>query len=71
MYMFTHNKQPNRFNNYFNYSSIASKYCTGQSIDGHFFLPRFTTIRTQRSIKFVGSKLWNEIPLEIKNLSLT
>jgi len=69
MCLFSHNKQPDRYNNYFNYSSDASKYCTRQSNDGHIFLPRFTTTRTQRSIKFVGFKLWNGIPLEIKNLT--
>jgi len=56
MYLFSHNKQPDPFNNYYNYySPDASKYCTRQCNDGYIFLPRFTTTRIQRFIKFVGS----------------
>ena len=30
------------------------------------FLPRFITTRTQRSIKFIGTKTWNNIPHDVK-----
>ena len=30
------------------------------------FLPRFMTTRTQRSIKFFGTKIWNNIPHDVK-----
>ena len=32
------------------------------------FLPRFKNSRTRRSIKYVGAKIWNNIPNSIKKL---
>jgi len=33
-----------------------------------FYLPLFKTNLSQKSIKFLGVKIWNDIPLNIRNL---
>ena len=63
MSQFNPNKLPDNFNHYFSYSSNVSHYTTRQSEQSTtMFLPRFITTRTQRSIKFIGTKIWNNIP---------
>ena len=34
-----------------------------------FFLPRFRNLQRQRSLKYIGPKIWNDISLKIKNSS--
>ena len=52
------------------YSSNISHYTTRQSEQPTtMFLPRFMTTRTQRSIKFIGTKIWNNIPHDVKKLT--
>ena len=33
------------------------------------YLPKFSTSRCQRSMKFQGKKIWNSIPIELQNQS--
>ena len=33
------------------------------------FLPRFMTTPTQRSMKFIGTEIWNNIPHDVKKLT--
>ena len=56
MHQIIHKKSPNNFESYFTYSSNISAYSTRQKSANHLFLPRFHTSRTQRSIKYLGSK---------------
>ena len=72
MYQFNRNKLPDNFNHYFTYSSNASHHTrpTRQSEQPTtMFLPRFMTTRTQRSIKFIETKIWNNIPHDVKKLT--
>ena len=72
MYQFTQNKLPDTFDHYFTYSSDVSKHYTRHvSQEDHIFLNRFATSRTQHTIKYIGVKIWNNIPNEIKKLSYT
>ena len=67
MYQFTQNKLPDTFDHYFTYSSHVFKYYTRHvSQEDHIFLNRFATSRTQHTIKYIGVKIWNNIPKEIK-----
>ena len=72
MYQFTQNKLLDTIDHYFTYSSDVSKHYTRHvSQEDHIFLNRFATSRTQHTIKYIGIKIWNNIPKEIKKLSYT
>ena len=32
------------------------------------YLPKFSTLRTQKSIKYQGTKIWNSISIDLRNL---
>ena len=69
MHQYTHNKLPIRFCNYFTYSCNSYSYSTRNSSKDHLLLPRFTTTRTQKSIKYKGAKLWNSLPETLRHMS--
>ena len=69
MYQFTHSKFPLNFNYYFAYSSDVSSYSTRHTSSNDIFLPRFMSSKTQHSIKYIGAKIWNNIPSDLKNES--
>ena len=69
MHQYTHNKLPIRFCNYFTYSSNSYSYSTRNSSKDHLLLSRFSTTRTEKSIKYVGAKLWNSLPETLRHLS--
>ena len=71
MHQIIHKKSSNNFESHFTYSSNISAYSTRQKSANHLFLPRFHTSRTQRSIKYLGSKIWNSIPYDIRILPFT
>ena len=64
------NKLLSRYCNYFTYSSDFHSYSTRNSFENNLRLPRFSTVTTQKSFKYVGTKLWNNIPHNITQLSL-
>ena len=69
MCQFTHSKLPLNFNHYFAYSSDVSSYSTRHTSSNDIFLPRFMSSKTQHSIKYIGAKIWNNIPYDLKNAS--
>ena len=69
MHQYTHNKLTIRFCNYFTYSCNSYSYSTRYPSKDHLLFPRFTTTRTQKSIKYKGAKLWNSLPETLRHLS--
>ena len=67
MYQFTHSKLPLNFKHYFAYSSYVSSYSTRHSFSNDIFLPRFMSSKTQHSMKYIGAKIWNNNPFDLKN----
>ena len=68
MYKFIHKQLPFQFDNYFNSVLAINKRSTRASQKkNQLYIPRFRTNRLQRSIKYRGVKVWNDIPNEIKN----
>ena len=60
MYQYTHNKLSRCFCNYFANFSDSHHYST-QNYPKHYLqLSRFLTSKTQKSLKFVGAKIWNK-----------
>ena len=68
MLEFSHKKLPITFNNYFNRISEFFSHTTRHVSNNNIFLPHVHTSRSQRSIKYVGAKIRNNISSEIKNL---
>ena len=69
MYQFTYKKLPTCFYSFFTYSADVLPYSTRQIATKDISLPRLTTLKSQRSIKHIGPKIWNSIPGEIRKLS--
>ena len=59
MHQFTHRKTPRTVNSYFSYTMNASSHLTRQAYNNNIFLPRFRNLRCQRSLKYIGPKIWN------------
>ena len=70
IYLFIHNKMPDRFKHYFTYSTDEFFYSTRNSkTNQSLYLTHYTTNGTQRSFKYLGVKIWNSIPPNIKQRS--
>ena len=48
-------------------TSAIHKHNTRQSNYINYFIPRVTTELGKKSLKYVGLKLWHDIPNEVKN----
>ena len=64
MHQFTQNKLSSRFRPYFSHSSDIHTPSTRHSSTKNISLPRFSSAKTQRSMKYI----WNNIPLDRNNL---
>jgi len=69
MYLFENGKQPHDFNEYFHYVKDILSYNSRIAERNDFYLPLFKTKCTQQSIEFLGVKIWNEIPVNIRQLT--
>ena len=69
MYKFSKKSLPFTFNNYYKNIKICHDHDTRQSAQKDYFLTLHKTSRLQRSIKFLGIKVWNSIPTSIRNKS--
>ena len=66
-YVCHRNKLPVVFSTYFEENKVIHKYNTRQKDDFHI-----DVIKTEigkRSINYKGSKLWNDLPAELKEIS--
>ena len=68
MRKFSHKNMLINFNDYFNCIFVVSSHTTRHVSNNYIFLPRVHTSRSQRSIKYVGAKIWTSIPSGIKKL---
>ena len=62
------NKLPSPLSNYFTLTSQVSHKSTRltQTKKKLLYIPRYSTNRLQRCIKYQGVKIWNDIPLAFK-----
>ena len=59
---------PSCFHNFFLFSSSVHQYSTRQASQGDLFLFRKNSLRYGlRSIQYLGTKLWNSLPMELRN----
>ena len=69
MHHFTRKKKTDIFCQYFTYSNDIFKYLTRNSANYNLYLSQFSSNRTQRSMKYVGAKIWNNILDRFKQFS--
>ena len=68
IHKWAHNLLPPSFNHFFQSTSSAHKCSTRQSTSGNLFLKCVrTTQYGLRSLQFLGPKLWNSLPLNIRD----
>ena len=66
-YVYHSDKLPVVFSTYFEENKVIHKYNTRQK--DYFHIDAIKTEIGQRSIKYKGSKLWNDLPAELKKYS--
>jgi len=66
MHSYENNQLPPHFNQYFKSVLTVHKYPTRLACSNNFFLPRVNYSQGQWSLKFIGPKVWSEIPDHIK-----
>ena len=69
MYKFKSKSLPICFNEYFVLPSKVHSYSTRFVAGDNYSLTRFNKSNSQRSIRYQGSKIWNELPADIKNIA--
>ena len=65
-YVYHRNKLPVVLSTYFEENKVIHKYNTRQK--NHFHIDAIKTEIRKRSIKYMGSKLWNDLPAELKEI---
>ena len=66
MFNFSKGFLPRNFNKYFTKTNTVHNYNTRHGIN-NFFLPRKNKSKGQKSLSYLGPKLWSEIPDCLKN----
>ena len=61
VYSYKLNLLPKIFDNYFSYAKSCRSRTTRFLLKNHLTISLFKSNRTQRSIKFIGPKIWNSI----------
>ena len=66
VYFHKFNLLPKIFDNYFSYAKSCHSRTTKFSLKNNLTIPLFKSNRTQRSIKYIGPKIWNSISHNLK-----
>ena len=61
MFKFQAKQLLSSFLDYFKFTNAIYAKQTRSSTNDNYFLPRYKTMKLQRSIKYQGAKLWNSI----------
>jgi len=69
MYSFDNGRLPNHFDNYFAEIASVHKYQTRLASLQNYYLPRMKTSLGQLSLKYIGPKIWSNIPENLKSSS--
>jgi len=69
MYFFYDGGLPNHFDNYFAEIASVHKYQTRLASLQKYYLPRMKTSLGQLSLKYIGLKIWPNIPEKLKSSS--
>jgi len=69
MYSFHNGGLPNHFDNYFTEIASVEKYQTRLASLQKYYLPKMITSLGQLSLKYIGPKIWSDIPENLKYFS--
>ena len=64
---YQNNSLPNCFNDFYALPSKLHSYPTRFATSDNYSMARFNKSKSQRSIRYQGPVIWNELPTEIKN----
>ena len=67
MYKAMNQLVPGQISEMFTCLSTQYSYQTRSMVNGNLFIPANHLMAEQRLLRYAGSKLWNEIPYEIRN----
>ena len=67
VYFYKFNLLPKIFDNYFSYAKSCHSRTTKFLLNNYLTIPLFKSDRTQRSIKYIGPKIWNSIKSKSEN----
>ena len=67
MYRAMNQPVPEQISEMFPHLSTYHSYETRSVVNGNLYMPTSHLFTGQRSLSYAGSKLWNEIPFEIRN----
>ena len=67
--MYQHSKQalPPCISSFFSPISSIHSLRTGSTTKKNLYIPKFPFSRRQNSIKYQGAKIWNSVPINIRN----
>ena len=71
MYLFHHNKLPNRFNQYFTSTKTVQKYNTRCTSYNNFYLLAINSNAAKKALQFSGAQMWNSLQPNWKDLSFS
>ena len=69
MFLYTQTRLPLSFKTFFRKSSTVHSYKTRSSDKLFYYTPRFRLVRFQKSFKYRGTKIWNNLPKQLKTLN--
>ena len=69
VYSYKFNWLPKIFDNYFSYAKSCHFRTTRFSLKNRLTVPLFKSNRTQRSIKYIGPKIWNSISHNLRTMT--
>ena len=69
MFLYHYFRLPITFNNYFLTSAAVHNYYTRSYHSLKYYIPKYRLVRLQKSFKYTGVKIWNNIDLNTKLLS--
>ena len=69
IFLYHYSRLPITFGNYFVTSAAVYNYSTRGYHSLKYYIPKYRLVRLQKSFKYIGVKIWNNIDLNIKLLS--
>ena len=67
IHQYSKNSLSSYFSRFFQKVSSIHNRNTQTHSQNNLCLPKFPTLRTQKSIKYQGTKIWNSIPIDLRN----
>ena len=69
MFQYHEGKLPRIFTKYLSKLDRKHKYETRLRDAKNYFLPRFNLKETQKQLRFTGTKIWSQVPNNLKSTS--